>query len=118
MDESKKTRAHSGDVESVHNVRRDEVPGTEAIPSSAGQTPARGEGAGKGKGMNLTGPPRLAIAVLTSSPRGLETRIQTSPDASLIAVERPPLQGPNRDQVSGRPPAGVEADRALGDGHG
>lgn len=44
----------------------------------------------------LTGP-RRSMAVLVSAVNGVEARTQTSPDASLIAVERPPiLNNPSR----------------------
>jgi len=39
---------------------------------------------------NLTGPRRSMVA-LVSVVNGVEARTQTSPDASLIAVERPPI---------------------------
>ena len=45
---------------------------------------------------NLTGPRRSMVA-LVSAVSGVEARTQTSPDVSLMAVERPPiLKSPSR----------------------
>lgn len=55
--------------------------------------------------MNLTGP-RRSIVALVSDVNGVEARTQTSPDVSLIAVERPPiLKSPRRvnELIYGKP---------------
>lgn len=52
------------------------------------------------------------MAVLVSAVNGVEARTQTSPDASLIAVERPPiLNSPSR--VNGLVEVNCQNDRST-----